>query len=505
MARSQAAGAALVLLFGAAAVVLVMAPGASAGRLGASMASSAAQQIFQPRRALLAGSCGLSCSYLPTCITAACVATDGVYTTTVALNFTACKNATISWACCTGTSNGGSCSLTTCNGAPSNGTCNDVLYSVLNVTYGATSVTLQIHDGNLVGNTNCTARPCCAGSGGTTCPSSSALSAANIPNVACSTCTAVSTCFQEDNSNSQQFETDPARTVTAFFSLIPGGCAAKPTGTYSYTDPLFGPSTAPLYLMTDGVTALHTFLGYAAVGASNALACYTNTTYTAIDKYVYVTRIPTDTTNYACLTCSWFNLYTVSKPPNCVCRNDTAWAFPLKSVLTSWTSGQASSTSEILLPSSSYPGSVYWTARPDSSAWGGFFRFAPSASAPNRVTTTTTYAFDISTSTSLFFSPAPGASTSSAVLQVFQSYIAPPTFNPGQFKSFDTLSAVTTPFSYGTTFSVLKIATGTVNYGSASANVPTAMSVNGTFVAIHMSTDGYFCDGSPAYNSVLPQ
>ena len=132
-----------------------------------------------------------------------------------------------------------------------------------------------------------------------TCPANSVLTAANIPNMACSTCVPVGTCFVEANSNPQQFETDPARTVNGFFSAA-GGCIAKPTGTYTYTDPLTGntAATAPLYLMTDGTTQLQSFLGYAVVGASKAIVCYNDTTYTTVSKYIYVERILTDTTNY---------------------------------------------------------------------------------------------------------------------------------------------------------------------------------------------------------------
>lgn len=58
----------------------------------------------------------------------------------------------------------------------------------------------------------------------------------------------------------------------------------------------------------------------------------------------------------------------------------------------------------------------------------------------------TRHATHSAAATYVFFAPAPGASVTSSALQVYQSYISPPTFTPGQFKNFDTLSAVTVPF-----------------------------------------------------------
>ncbi|KAG2449152.1 hypothetical protein HYH02_005899 [Chlamydomonas schloesseri] len=358
------------------------------------------------------------------------------------------------------------------------------------------------------------------------------LVAAGVQNVACSTCVPSSTCFQE--SSSMQFETQPVGTVNGFFAAV-GGCIAKPTGTYNFTNPATGVTVTniPLYLTTDG-TALQDYLANSTVGTKKALVCFTNTSYSVVDKYVYVSHIPTDPLNFACPNCTWYNVFTISKPPNCICRYDTAWAFPLKPVLTSWTSSQAQSTSEIALPSTYYPGSpVYWTARADTSAWGGFFRFQPAASNPNRVSTTTTYAFDMcagcaqnsigkgyimgkvnftftsvngSTSTSLFFAPSPGATTTSSALQVYQSYIAPPTFNPGQFQLFDSYTTITAPFTYGFPFAVTKINTGNITVGANAllGTVPNAMTANGVYLAIHMNVNGAYCEGSPAYNTVLP-
>lgn len=54
-----------------------------------------------------------------------------------------------------------------------------------------------------------------------------------------------------------------------------------------------------------------------------------------------------------------------------------------------------------------------------------------------------------------FWTPSVGASTASSVLQVYQSYMQPPTFAPGQFGKFDTYTTPATfPFTYGATWRV---------------------------------------------------
>ncbi|KAG2435632.1 hypothetical protein HXX76_006835 [Chlamydomonas incerta] len=466
------------------------------------------------------------------CFIVGCAPTgNGNLTISVTPNTTAtnpiCKKSnSYSWAACNkiGTAKTACGTLITCDGTPvSSGYCNSVNAlgsgAAWEVTSNTTSVGLQLHDGQFQDK------------GTDTCPATSTTDCFAGSNN-CDTCelpyTIPDTCRYEDDSNSQEFETDPQRVTNRLFLGV-GGCIAKPSGTYTFTDPLTNAATtAPLYPLTSG-TPLHTFLATATAGQTGAIACYTNTSYTVVQKYLFIESIATGSDNFACLTCSWFRVYTVTKPTNCRCGSDTAWAFPLKSVLTSWTAGQAASTTEIGLPAASYPGGVWWQARQETAqAWGGFFRIAPALSNPNRVSTTRTLVFDMcagcamnqigkgyimgkvnftftsvngSTSTMMFYEPAPGASTTSAVLQVYQSYAAPTSLTPGQFKSFSPYSTPTLPFGYGATWGVTRLVTGTIANGpTVIGTVPTAMTASGVYLAIHMSVGGAFCDGTPPYN-----
>ncbi|KAG2429095.1 hypothetical protein HXX76_011335 [Chlamydomonas incerta] len=486
-----------------------------------------------------------------------------------------CKSAYSWYACaqpggasCTGVKTGsGRVACTPSGGLKTSGNgdyCNEPSVGRFDTTQatGLTDAVIQIHDGSFQGSASSTcpltgdttveaSGPCWSGGASdckppsprppnpniaactvpSSCPASSALTAAGIPNAACSTCTP-SSCFKESDADSQEFETDPQRVTNRLFASV-GGCIAKPSGTYSFTDPLFNTQvTAPKYLTLSGA-AVHTFLASASSPAAEAVACYTDSSYATVAKYIYVVSIPTDTTNFACLTCSWFRVYVVAG--QCRCGSDTAWAFPVKSVLSSWTAGQAASTAEIALPAATYGTGVSWAARSENSnAWGGYFRFAPAAGG---VDTTRSYTFDMcagcaqasaprynslskgyimgkvtftftsvngSTSSMMFYEPAPGASTTSSVLQVYQSYVPPPTMAPGQFQRFSPYTTPSLPFGYGATFAVTRLVTGAVKSGSTTlANVPattTASSPGGVYVAIHMSVGGGFCDGLPAYN-----
>ncbi|KAG2440473.1 hypothetical protein HYH02_010353 [Chlamydomonas schloesseri] len=139
---------------------------ASAGRLGVSQATS-----FLPRRSLLqgngninnaGGSCSLNCTQLAKCITAQCLYTVGS-DSYVQVDLSRCKDASVSWFCC----QRNTCTTTSCDGlAVNNATCNTVFNAVVTTVVGATSVTLQVHDGQLVGNANCTRNGCCGGGGG---------------------------------------------------------------------------------------------------------------------------------------------------------------------------------------------------------------------------------------------------------------------------------------------------------------------------------------------------
>ncbi|KAG2447666.1 hypothetical protein HYH02_007582 [Chlamydomonas schloesseri] len=169
----------------------------SAGRLGASRAADFADHFLQRRQ--LQSDC-LTCSLLSTCIRATCLFSDGAATNYVALDFSGCKNSSLSWFCCRTSG----CSTTTCNGvastSTSNSTCNNVLNATVALSSSATSVTLQVHDGRLTGNYNCTpATPCCGGDSGAcgTGSTSSVCDAVSVPISGLSTgrCPAL-TCLQ---------------------------------------------------------------------------------------------------------------------------------------------------------------------------------------------------------------------------------------------------------------------------------------------------------------------
>ncbi|KAG2446205.1 hypothetical protein HXX76_000798 [Chlamydomonas incerta] len=157
LSHGRTAAAALLAL----ACAALLAVPSAAGPLGASRSSSA--RGFLPRRSLLAADC-LACSTLSTCIKASCLSSDGTVNY-VQIDLSGCKNASISWFCC----QQNTCTTTTCDNTQVNGaTCNDVLTSTVTTLVGATSVTLQVHDGRLIGDYNCGAsgNSCCGGDGG---------------------------------------------------------------------------------------------------------------------------------------------------------------------------------------------------------------------------------------------------------------------------------------------------------------------------------------------------
>jgi len=105
------------------------------------------------------------CSW--TCATN-CIKCDGIQyledgNIKVTLNFASCKNDKISWACCAQTPG---CSLSTCDGSKE-GTnkCNDLTIATFIVPASTTSMNVQVHDGKLGGNVDCSKNPCCGGSG----------------------------------------------------------------------------------------------------------------------------------------------------------------------------------------------------------------------------------------------------------------------------------------------------------------------------------------------------
>ncbi|KAG2426484.1 hypothetical protein HXX76_011713 [Chlamydomonas incerta] len=482
-------------------------------------------------------------------------------------NTGACKDSgPYSWAACLkaggtgaacGSQTSAQCSGTSTFKSPNGYYCNDAQTTSWTVADGTTQVGVQVHDG-WFGSDHTASTPSYPltspldGFGTSTCPLTNndngcyagnngctvcVMTGTGIPNADCSPCSVISSCFTEKPAGSFQ------NGGTALSFLTTSGCTyVKTDGTYTQVDPVLGTLTFFKYPTTGGASSTYPYLNqyFAAatsVGAAVSVACYTDASLTTVAKYVMVQRVATAGDNYDCLTCKWYSRFTITVPAgsagagtNCRCSTDTAWAFPLKSTLNSFTATQKTLLDNIPLGSPYPSNSVYWYTRQDvGNAWGGFFRFAPVS---GKVSTSTVYTFDMcagcafnqigdkgfimgrltfnftttngTTSSMMFWTPSVGATTASSVLQVYQSYLSPPTFSPGQFNKFDTISAVTTPFTYGTSWRVTSMVTGTaVSVNTGTFNVPSTMTTNtpnGVYVAVHMTVNGYYCDGTPPMN-----
>ncbi len=101
-----------------------------------------------------------------------CAKCDGIQflpdgTKKITINFASCKNDKISWACCAATPG---CVLNTCDGTPE-GTnkCNELTTATYTVPGETTVFNVQVHDGQLAGNVDCSAANSCCGGSGTSC------------------------------------------------------------------------------------------------------------------------------------------------------------------------------------------------------------------------------------------------------------------------------------------------------------------------------------------------
>ncbi|PNW72663.1 hypothetical protein CHLRE_15g637602v5 [Chlamydomonas reinhardtii] len=341
------------------------------------------------------------------------------------------------------------------------------------------------------------------------CPSTSQMTAVGIPANPCTPCTAQTECLKESTDGQFTIPGSANNVLTVY------NCNAKPQ--VAGAVPLVFSTTSGSSFPT-----LNAYLASSVVGQAAAVACYApgDLSWTGpIVNYLYLAHVATPSDNYACLTCDFYNLAKVT-PSACVCSTDTAWAVPLKPVM----EGLVVGTGEQQL-GAPYPAGVYWTARSDATkanAWGGYFRITP---IPH---TSYVYEFDVcagcgqnrvgagfimarlkfqitsangQTSVTTFlapsltyptYTPSPTASTTSSVLHMYQSFIAPPTLTPGQM----TNSAKTTfslPITYGSSWTVTQVNTGTVKFGSTSVNVPATETANGLYVAIHLTVGGQFC------------
>ena len=154
------------------------------------------------------------------------------------------------------------------------------------------------------------------------------FTAAGIPSVdSCTPCTSKD-CLVESSAG------DFAKPLTAQNFLNTYNCLAKPNGVFSGTNPVTGqPQDYTLYspMVTSTYPGLNSFFSATtSTGAAVAVACYTDTTYTTVANYLYVSRVNTAADNFKCLTCKWFAVYSVN-PSACKCSTDTAWAIPRES------------------------------------------------------------------------------------------------------------------------------------------------------------------------------
>ncbi|KAG2454075.1 hypothetical protein HYH02_001115 [Chlamydomonas schloesseri] len=516
MARRSSAAAAVAVL--AMALCLM---GAAQARKSAIMRTSTGRMLLANTNAGNGGNTPDICpaqpspacaSFYSTCVKITCVN----LVVTVDVSGSGCKGSSYSWGACLkwGFADTRCGLMTSCTGAANGDYCETLTKVSFAIDATDTKVGIQIHDGSFTtGTNNCTlSNPlgtgCWAGSPHGTCPAMSYFTAAGIPGVDSCTPCASKDCLVETQAG------DFTKPLAAANFLDTYHCIAKPSGTFLGTNPITGAQEPyPMYppMVTSTYAGLNDyFAANTAVGASVAVACYTDDTYATVSRYLYVSRISTATDNYKCLTCKWYSVFEV-KPGACKCSTDTAWAIPPKNMM----EGLAATTGEQALTGSL--SGVYWTARQDASkanAWGGYFRIVP----PHD--TTVIYTFDVcagcgqnrvnkgfimgqltfaisningKTSYTQFVAPSLTASTTSSVLHMYQSFIAPPSLTPGQFSKFTSVSGPSTlPFTYGDSWTST-VLTGTIKSGSSSWSVPSSESSNGVYVAIHLTVGGSMC------------
>ncbi|KAG2432513.1 hypothetical protein HXX76_008859 [Chlamydomonas incerta] len=392
---------------------------------------------------------------------------------TVDVSGSGCKGGTYSWGACLkwGVGDTRCGTMTSCTGANKVDYCDTFSKVSFQIDVTDTKVGIQIHDGSFTTGSN-------------------------------------TDCLVENTVG------DFSKPLTAQNFLTTYNCLAKPNGVFSAVNPITGQTQDfTLYppMITTTYAGLNNYFAAAtSTGAAVAVACYTDTSYTTVSNYLYVSRIDTAADNYKCLTCKWFAVYSVT-PGACKCSTDTAWAIPPKAMM----EALPVATGEQAL--SGALSGVYWNARADASkanAWGGYFRIVP----PHD--TSVIYEFDVcagcgqnrvskgfimgriqfaisntngKTSVTTFAAPSLTASTTSSVLHMYQSFIAPPSLTPGQFSKFTgVVGPATTPFTYGASWSST-VLTGTIKSGSSTYSVPSTESGSGLYLAIHLTVGGSMC------------
>ncbi|KAG2444280.1 hypothetical protein HXX76_001037 [Chlamydomonas incerta] len=424
---------------------------------------------------------------------------------TVALDFSACKGSSISWFCCSTAATGvpGGCSINGCNGGPlpASGYCDTVLTSTVTVTYGSTSVNLQVHDGQISGNTDCATQPHCGGCGGA-CGGGvcSGLSTAGFPScgVTC-TLTGATTCLVEPSANAFDNSFTWRSVLANLYS-----CYVKPTN--------------GVYLAFNGVTNLDTFWANAAQGSTVGISCY-DSTLTTLTSYLVVSVLPTPD-NYCGLSCGYFSVAPVAYTPGaCKCTGDTAWGFPTKAQLGTYYGSTVNTEIKLAVTDAGFTDKVYWNPRQQTtSAWGGFFRILPPTTSGATLTlgicagcgqnsidkgytfgngfTVTFTNFAEGNSTIVIKGLPAGASAVVTNAQIYQQFIAPPTFAPGQFKTFTAFSGTPVPTgtpltSYPATFTASALDILSYSDKTGTYTIPTTATANGVYLALHLDVGSY--------------
>lgn len=111
----------------------------------------------------------LACTSCGTCVSKTSFSIGYVKVT---IDFSSCKNGTISWACCRSSSpDAGSCDLYSCSNLNTSywdvnkSKCDELTAVEFVVPETATSITVQVHDGKFLGTVDCDETTCCGGSG----------------------------------------------------------------------------------------------------------------------------------------------------------------------------------------------------------------------------------------------------------------------------------------------------------------------------------------------------
>eukprot|EP00198_Chlamydomonas_reinhardtii_P013219 XP_001702556.1 predicted protein [Chlamydomonas reinhardtii] len=218
---------------------------------------------------------------------------------------------------------------------------------------------------------------------------------------------------------------------------------------------------------------------------------------------------------------------------------------PIAGVDTQFRNADLSSTAELpLTVDPGFGGAVFWNSRQVGGAWGGWFRITAPGSGSLTLGicggcgqnvvgkgyyfgngfSITFNSFTTGMSTiQINALPSSSAIASVSNLQVYLSFIAPPTLSPGSFKTFTDISLAvsptnpltffpTAPFTAntkpGVTYKASPAATSpnapppksspsnpTGCVGSSTFTVPTAITASGLYLAVHLDVDTYCPSG----------